>query len=73
VWVDDGIIELVIGVLLAISIPVIIIVGIVIRVGVKRGVHADIIAPFACFMMIAALAAIIGWNFVLFGGDFATR
>lgn len=66
-WVGDGIIGLVVGALLAISIPVVIIVGIAIRVCVKRGVHADIIAPFACFMMIAALAAIIGWHFVLFG------
>ena len=66
-WVSDDIIGLVVGVLLAISIPVVIIVGIVIRVGVKRGVRSYIIAPFACFMMISALAAIIGWHFVLFG------
>ncbi len=65
-WVGDGIIGLVVGALLAISIPVVIIVGIAIRVCVMRGVHADIIAPFACFMMIAALAAIIGWHFVLY-------
>lgn len=66
-WVDDGIIGLVIGVLLAISIPVVIIVGIVIRVGAKRGVRSYIIVPFAFLMMIAALAAIIGWDFVLVG------
>ena len=64
-WVSDDIIGWVVGVLLSISIPVVVIVGIAIRVCVKRGVHADIIAPFACFMLIAALAAIIGCHFVL--------
>ncbi len=66
-WVGDDIIGLVIGVLLAISIPVAIILGVVVRVGVKRGVRSYIIVPYASFMMITALAAIIGWDFVLVG------
>ena len=66
-WVSDDIIGLVVGALLAISIPVVIIFGIVIRIGVKRGVRSYVIVPFALFMTIAALAAIIGWHFVLFG------
>ena len=46
-WVKDGIADLLVVALLAISTPVIIIVGTAIRLYVKRGVHADIIAPFA--------------------------
>ena len=66
-WVSDDIIGLVVAILLAISIPVALIVGVVIRIGVKRGVRSYIIVPFAFFMLIAALVAIIGWHFVLWG------